>query len=103
MASADRLDFDIELWPLLHRQFVIPRVRLERPSLLLEKGPRGVGNWVFGSQGPSRTQFGRLWVDDGHLKYVDAASRTDIDVNVRSTASGKGDVAPPIDVDGSGR
>ena len=103
MASADRLDFDIELWPLLHRQFVIPRVRLERPSLLLEKGPKGVGNWVFGSQGPSRTQFGRLWVDDGHLKYVDAASRTDIDVNIRSTASGKGDVAPPIDVDGSGR
>ncbi|HEX2596277.1 MAG TPA: AsmA family protein [Luteimonas sp.] len=103
MASADRLDFDIELWPLLHRQFQIPRIRLERPTLLLEKGPKGVGNWVFGSQQPSQTQFGRLWVDDGRLKYVDAAARTDIDVNIRSTAAGTGDVAPPIDVEGSGR
>ena len=53
-ARADRLDFDIKLWPLLHRQFQIPRIRLERPMLLLEKGPKGVGNWVFGSQQPSR-------------------------------------------------
>jgi len=103
MASADRLDFDVELWPLLHRQFRIPRIRLERPLLLLEKGPKGVGNWVFGSQQPSQTQFGRLWVDDGRLKYVDAAARTDIDVDIHSTAPGKGDVAPPIDVKGSGR
>ena len=103
MASADRLDFDIEIWPLLHRQFRIPRIRLERPVLLLEKGPKGVGNWVFGSQQPSQTQFGRLWVDDGRLQYIDAAAKTAIDVDIRSTAPGKGDVAPPIDVDGSGR
>jgi hypothetical protein len=103
MASADRLDFDIELWPLLHRQFRIPRIRLQHPLLLLEKGPRGIGNWVFGSQGPSQAQFGRLWVDDGHLRYVDVAARTHVDVDIRSTAPGKGEVAPPIDAKGSGR
>jgi uncharacterized protein involved in outer membrane biogenesis len=104
MASVDRLDFGIEVWPLLfHRQVRIPTIHLAHPELLLEKGPKGVGNWVFGEQGNTRARFGRLWIDDGHLHYRDAAARTDIEVQVDSTAPGKGDVAPPIDVKGSGR
>ena len=103
MASVDRLQFGIEVWPLLlHREVRIPELHLARPKLLLEKGPKGVGNWVFGSKGETRVQFGRLWIDDGRLRYDDAATKTDIDVAVTSSRPGKDDVSPPIDVDGKG-
>ena len=103
MASVDRLQFGIEVWPLLfHRQVRIPDIRLARPRLLLEKGPKGIGNWVFGSKGGTQAQFGRLWIDDGRLRYADAAAKTDIDVAIDSSAPGKGESAPPIDVTGSG-
>lgn len=103
MASTDRLQFAIEVWPLLlHRQLRIPEVRLDRPRLLLEKGPKGIGNWVFGAPGETQAQFGRLWIDDGRLRYADTAAKTDIDVAVSSSAPGKADGAPPIDVIGGG-
>ena len=52
MASADRLEFGIEVWPLLLRREVrIPDIHLDKPRLRLEKGPKGVGNWVFGETG----------------------------------------------------
>jgi uncharacterized protein involved in outer membrane biogenesis len=104
MASVRQLAFGIEVWPLLfHRQVRIPEIHLGHPDLLLEKGGNGVGNWVFGKQGNTQAQFGRLWIDDGHLVYRDAAAKTDIDVQVASAAPGKGDVTPPIDVKGRGR
>ena len=102
MASADRVAFDIELWPLLKRQVRIPMLRLEHPDLLLERGPDGTGNWVFGQQGGSDTRFGRLWIDRGRLRFLDARQDTSIDVGVAS-ASAKPGAAPPIDVQGHGR
>jgi uncharacterized protein involved in outer membrane biogenesis len=102
MASVDRLQFAIEIWPLFHRQVRVPEIHLDRPRLLLEKGPKGIGNWVFGSPGQTKAQFGRLWIDDGRLRYADTAAKTDIDAVVNSSAPGKGDGAPPIDVTGSG-
>lgn len=104
MAATDRLDFQIEVWPLLlHREVRIPDIHLSRPRLRLETGPGGAGNWVFGGQQREPPQFRRLWIDDGKLRFVDAAGRTDIDVDVNSAAAGKGDAAPPIDVKGGGR
>lgn len=94
MASADRVDFSVELWPLLRRDVRIPQLRLLQPRLLLERGPDGTGNWVFGSPGNSNVQFRRLWVQDGRLQYVDAAERTDIDVAVASETAADGGAAP---------
>jgi len=102
MASVDRLQFEIEVWPLFHRRVRIPEIHLDRPRLLLEKGPKGIGNWVFGSPGQTQAQFGRLWIDDGRLRYVDTAAKTDIDAVVNSSAPGKVGGAPPIDVTGGG-
>jgi AsmA family protein len=103
MASVDRLEFGIEVWPLLRRQVRIPDIHLGRPHLLLEKGPKGVGNWVFGQRSDSQAEFGRLWVDAGRLRFIDATAKTSVDVSIDSTAPGKDDVAPPIDIDGKGR
>jgi uncharacterized protein involved in outer membrane biogenesis len=104
MASADRLEFGIAVWPLLlHREVLIPDIHLTKPRLRLEKGPQGVGNWVFGEPGGMQPQFRRLWIDDGRLRFIDAAAKTDIDVAVDSTAQGKDQAAPPIDVEGGGR
>lgn len=104
MASTDRLEFAIAVWPLLlHREVLIPDIHLAKPRLRLEKGPKGVGNWVFGEPGGMQPQFRRLWIDDGRLRFIDAAAKTDIDVAVDSTAQGKGETAPAIAVEGGGR
>jgi uncharacterized protein involved in outer membrane biogenesis len=84
MASADRVEFTIEIWPLLRRHVRIPELRLTKPVLHLEMGPQRIGNWKFGEDGETRTQFTRLWIDGGQLTFVDAAARTDIAAAVSS-------------------
>jgi len=104
MASTEHLEFDIEVWPLLlRREVLIPDIHLGKPHLRLEQGPKGIGNWVFGENGKTQPQFRRLWIDDGRLRFIDSAARTDIDVAVDSAAQGKDEAAPPIDAIGGGR
>ncbi len=106
MASADRLEFGVRIWPLLHRQLLVPDIHLATPKLRLEKGPKGVGNWSFlpdSGDRPWDVQFRRLWIDDGRLRFLDPATKTDIDVAVDSAAQAEGQAAPPIDVQGGGR
>ena len=105
MASADRAQIDFELWPLLsRRQARIPWIRLSAPKVLLETGPKGKGNWVFGDQsGESTVQFRRIWIDDGRLQFLDAANKTDIDISVNSAKTGTSSTAPPVDIIGKGR
>ena len=105
MAVADRAQIDFELWPLIsRRQARIPWIRLSAPKVLLETGPKGAGNWVFGDQsGESTIQFRRIWIDDGRLQFFDAAKKTDIDISVNSAKADAVDTAPPIDIIGKGR
>src|SRR5687768_316488 len=84
MAAADRVEFRIDMWPLLRRQVRVPDLRLTRPVLHLEMGPERVGNWKFGDGGEANAQFSQLWIDDGKLTFADAATRTDIAVDVSS-------------------
>lgn len=103
MAAADRVEFDIELWPLLlRREARIPDLRLTKPRLSFETGPKGVGNWVFGKTGRPGPQFRKLWVDDGRLSFTDAARNTDISVSVISRSTDD-QAARPIAVEGGGR
>ncbi|HMB43288.1 MAG TPA: AsmA family protein, partial [Luteimonas sp.] len=101
MASADRVEFDVHLWPLLHRDVEIPNLRLTHPKLLLETGPGHVGNWVLPSSGGKGPQFNQVWIDQGHLQVTDAVNRTglDVDVNSRNTSDNQ---TPTIDVAGKG-
>lgn len=105
MAAADRAEVDFELWPLVsRRQARIPWIRLWSPKLLLETGPKGLGNWVFGVRsGDNPARFGRLWIDDGRLQFFDAAKKTDIDITVDSAKADAGNTAPAIDIAGKGR
>ena len=105
MATADRAQVDFELWPLVsRRQARIPWIRLSAPKLLLETGPAGTGNWVFGDRsGKSTARFQRIWVDNGRLQFFDAAKKTDIDISVDSAKADGANTAPPIDIAGKGR
>ncbi|OEY99398.1 hypothetical protein BIY45_17055 [Stenotrophomonas sp. BIIR7] len=106
MASADRAEIDLRAWPLLRGQIRIPEIRLTRPDLLLETAPGKdqPGNWDF--LGPSDGEppvLQRLLVDDGRLKFLDAAGKTDILVSLDSGKPRSADSAPPLLVNGKGR
>jgi len=111
MGSADRVEVDVEIWPLLlRRETRIPAIRLTTPRLRLETGPDDVGNWRFGKDSDGEpVRYGGIWIEKGRLQYINARRKTDIDISVNSAKSGKDDraasnrVAPPIDVAGKGR
>ena len=102
MAQADRVEFSVHIWPLLfHRDVQVPDLRLTKPQVLLETGPNEVGNWVLPSSGGKSPEFNQVWIDRGHLKYIDAAKRTGLDIDVNSRAV-SGSQTPTVDVDGKG-
>ncbi|MCI4568691.1 AsmA family protein [Lysobacter sp. CFH 32150] len=104
MASADRVEFEIEWRSLVFRREVhVPGLRLSRPQLHLEMGPGRVGNWKFGEPGEAQAEFRSLWIDDGQLRFLDGAQRTDITVDVHSERTHDDAAAPPVLVVGSGR
>ena len=105
MARADRIVVDFELWPaLLHREFRIVQLRMSRPDVVLETGPGGKGNWVFGdASANTRAQFRNLWIDGGRLRFFDPPDKTDIDIEVASQAAEKPGEGAPILATGSGR
>lgn len=104
MAKADHAELDIRLWPLLFkRQVDIPEIRLTKPDVRLETGPKGVGNWVFGESGGNTTRFRKIWIDQGRLQFFNAPKKTDIDISVNSGAPRRVDAAPPIEIKGKGR
>jgi uncharacterized protein involved in outer membrane biogenesis len=106
MASADRVEIDVRVWPLLRGSVQLPEVRLTRPDVLLETAPRKgePGNWDFlgDSAGGTSPQLKRLRIDDGRLQFLDALGRTDIRVDVRSGQPKQADAAPPLLVQGKG-
>ena len=103
MASAQHVEFDLEVMPLLRGDVRIPRLRLTRPVLNLEVGPDRIGNWKFGKPGRMETQFRRLWIDAGKLAFLDTASKTDIKVDVASQVTPGNESSPPISAKGGGR
>lgn len=107
MASADRLELAIQVWPLFRHRLLVPDVRLAKPKLRLEKNAKGAGNWNFLPEtkgGAWDPQFRRLWIADGRLLFLDPVAKTDIDVAVASAAAGKDrpQATAPIEVEGGG-
>ena len=102
MATAERLELRIELWPLLRGEFRIPQLRLGTPRLNLERGPAGTGNWVFGEPGGNGPQFRRVWIDDGKLQFLDPVGKTDIKVDIASEAAASPGAPAPVTVEGGG-
>jgi len=105
MASADRVEIDVRLWPLLRGSVQLPEIRLSRPDVLLETAPdkNQPGNWAFlTSGGGQRLQLQRLRISDGRLQFIDALGRSNIDLAVRSGQAKQADAAPPVLVQGKG-
>jgi uncharacterized protein involved in outer membrane biogenesis len=106
MARTERAEFRIKLLPLLHGDFELPYLTLDRPWLLLERSPDGRANWVL-SGGPfdpaTLPDIARLSIDAGRLEFRDPARRTDLDVDVHSGAPEKDSRVAPLLVDGGGR
>ena len=107
-----RVEFDLRLPELLRGRVVLPELKLERPSLALERNAANENNWTF-DKGPvaettvpeERGEFpiiGHLLIQDGRLRFRDEARRIDIDSEV-STATGKGQPATEeVRLSGSG-
>lgn len=103
MASADRAEVDVRLWPLLVGEVRLVAIRLTRPRLRLEFGPDGGGNWIFGErEGESRFRYAGLWIDDGRLVFLDPRRRTHLDIALDSIGSSDASAAP-VELEGKGR
>ena len=106
MASADRVEIDVRVWPLLRGSVQLPEIRLTRPDALLQTAPKAdqAGNWDFmgESNGGEPMQLRRLHIDDGRLQFLDERGRTNIQVAVRSGEPKQADAAPPLLVSGKG-
>lgn len=103
MASAERAELGIALWPLLRGRVLLPLIRLDQPRLLLETGPKGQpGNWIFGEKGEGRVQFRRVDIQRGFVRFLDAPQRTDIRIGVSSRRSHGRDASAPVAVVGGG-
>ena len=105
MASVDRVEIDVRLWPLLRGSVQLPEIRLSRPDVLLETAPdkNQPGNWAFlTSGGGQRLQLQRLRISDGRLQFIDALGRSNIDLAVHSGQAKQADAAPPVLVQGKG-
>ncbi len=106
MASADRVELDIRIWPLLRGSVQIPEIRLSHPEVLLQTAPsKGEpGNWDFlGDGGGEPPQLKRLHITDGKLHFLDEPGRTKVDVTVHSGTPKQVDAAPPVLIEGKGR
>ena len=109
MGSAERVEIDLAPWPLLALRPHIREIRATKPDVWLQTAPDGPGgNWIFGdaerSAAEPRWRVDRLWLDDGRLRFTDAAEKTDIDVRLGSVSPAKGarDAGAPVAVAGKG-
>jgi len=88
MLTAKRVDVQVALLPLLHRDFQVRSLALIEPRIALETGPKGAGNWEFGSVQPGAAAapapagagaiggffVGDLSINDGVLTFRDGES-----------------------------
>ncbi|RXR08694.1 AsmA family protein [Pseudoxanthomonas composti] len=109
MATVQRLELDVRPWAFIFkREIAIPGLRLTKPEVVLESGPKGGGNWVFDTpdKDPADDRplpsFGLVQVRQGRLQYIDAPKKTDLDIRLETAQPGKDEAAPPIDLRGSG-
>jgi uncharacterized protein involved in outer membrane biogenesis len=111
MLKADEVDFTIRLWPLLKGDIVLPRLTLQKPEVIVEKGgPHDELNWSFGeSSGGNAAEavkpknrfqtplIGRLEVTEGKISYQDPKRKLALDGTI-STATGKAGRQPQAEL-----
>jgi AsmA protein len=90
--SADAVEAEVRLLPLLAGRVVVPEVHLEGAEVNLEVDAEGRKNWILGAKEEqkkeSRVYIERLTLDRGHLNYADASRDIDVQADLNTDESG---------------
>lgn len=110
MFAAKRLELEVRPWPLLRMKYVVPRLALDAPVLLMEKSTDGKGNWNFFAAKTAtpqkRTQFPDLHlfeVTDGQFTWHNGATNATTEMTYRTLRIEAPDTASPVKVAASGQ
>lgn len=92
MVTVKRLELEVSLLPLLLGEVRINRLVLVEPDVLLETGPDGVGNWVFGDVPSGDAEdsessgtlpaFSEIAVRDGRAVFRDGKTGQDMRLHI---------------------
>jgi uncharacterized protein involved in outer membrane biogenesis len=84
MAEVEHVMFSLNPLSLLNKKIQIPTLVLEQPDLTLQRAADGKNNWTLKSGEPSEWQLelGRLALNTGSLRVVDAVRKADITIAI---------------------
>ena len=93
LVNADGLYARVAVPPLLKGLIVVPWIGANRATAGLEMNGEQA-TWKFGekSDQPSRLYLGMVYLDDGHIAFVDQPNKTDLKVDVSGSAGATGEV-----------
>ena len=100
LVDAEGLYARVQVLPLFKGMFVIPYLGARKANAGLEMdGERAT--WRFGKESnePSKLVLMRVFLDDGHIAYIDAKEGTDLEVKVKGSLGEGGELR----AEGSGR
>lgn len=91
LVKAEQAEVDIELWPLLSGQVVLPRVRLQKPEIGLQLEADGRRTWALGRDTADTgtvPRIGAMLVDQGRLRFtgLDTDIKTDFAIDEAGSA-----------------
>ena len=91
--SADAVEAEVRLLPLLAGRVVVPEVHLEGAEVNLEQDAEGRKNWILDREQKeqkqeSRVHIERLTLDRGHLSYADAVLDVEIQADLNTDDTG---------------
>lgn len=93
LVNADGLYARVAVPPLLRGLIVVPRIGASRATAGLEMNG-DQATWRFGekSDEPSRLYLGMVYLDDGHIAFLDHQEATDLKVDVKGSAGATGEL-----------
>jgi len=91
--AAESVELSLSFLPLLRGQVVLPEVHLERPVVNLEQDAEGRKSWILEKdpekqKEESRIHIRRLTLDEGRLRYDDAAQRINVEADLATDETG---------------
>jgi len=107
MLTADELDVQVALIPLINGDIHIIRFVLKGADILMEKNTDGVGNWQFGSGSSGAEASDKallpsvdsIEVDDAKIAYVDMATGVHHDIELDAVSLSTEAPSAPLNVE----
>ncbi len=93
LVDVEGLSARVRLLPLFKGLFVVPYIRARKAEAGLEvEGEQAT--WRFGKQSdqPNKLYLQRIFLDDGHIVYLDPAEKTALDIKVKGSAGEQGEL-----------